>query len=156
VEPRRARDPEVGDVDAVVLAEEQVRRLHVAMHDPARVRGVERAGRLVQPLERAAERLCSLTPDPVRQRAARQVLHHDVRPSLVLADVVDRDGAGRIREACGSECLPREAPPDRNVPRQVLREDLDRDGACEIGVLGPVDLAHAAAGDPFRISITRG
>ena len=37
-----ARDPEVGDVHVVVAVEQQVARLDVAMHDPARVGVVER------------------------------------------------------------------------------------------------------------------
>ena len=38
----------------------------------------------------------------------------------------------------------------------AVGEHLDRDDACEIAVLGSVDLAHAAAGDPLRVPVSGG
>ena len=34
-----------------------------------------------------------------------------------------------------------------------VRQQLDRDGALELRVLGAVDLAHAAVGDPLRTAV---
>ena len=45
-------DAEVGQVRVVVLVEQDVGRLHVAVHEPAPVRGVEGAGDLGQDRER--------------------------------------------------------------------------------------------------------
>ncbi len=47
-----ARDSEVGDLDALVVVQQQVRRLDVAVDDPVGVRGVEGGRGLPEPLER--------------------------------------------------------------------------------------------------------
>ena len=151
-----ARDAEVGDLDAVVVVQEQVRRLHVPVDDPVGVRGVERRRRLAEPLEGAAHRLYALSLEPVCERAAGEILHHDVGAAAVLADVEDRDRARRVREACNGERLAGEAAADRVVVGEAAREQLDRDDARQIGVLGPVDLTHAAPRDQLGVAVAGG
>ena len=48
-----AGDPEVDDLEPAGCVEEKIRRLHVAMHDPVRVRGVERLRGLGEPGDRS-------------------------------------------------------------------------------------------------------
>ena len=151
-----ARDAEVGDLDALVVVEQEVRRLDVAMHDPVRVRSVERRRGLPEPVERAADRLGAVALEAVGERSAREILHHDVGAAIVLADVEDRDRVGRVREPGDGEPLAREAASDRVVVRESAREQLDRDDAREVGVLRPVDLAHAAACDQLRVPVALG
>jgi hypothetical protein len=153
VEPGGARDSEVGDLQLAVLVQQQVRRLHVAVHDAGGVRGVERRRGLREPGERAAGRLRALRGEPVGERAAGEELHHDVRPALVLADVEDRGRARRVRQPCGGERLVREAAADPGVVRVRIGEHLHRDHTLEHRVLGAVDHAHAAARDELRVAV---
>ena len=149
--PTALGDAEVGDLDAVVVVQEQVRRLDVAMDDSARMRCVERGCRLAEPLERASDRLRALADEPIGERAAREVLHHDVRVILVLADVKDRHRARGGREACCGQRFTGEARADRLVVGVAVGEHLDRDDARQVGVLGAVDLPHPAAGDALGV-----
>ena len=97
---RGTGDAEIGDADRLVGREEEIRRLDVAVDDPAGVCDVERSARLVEP----AERLLlpgRAGPEALGERAPGRVLHDDEgEPVLVLADVVDRDDerlAGQAR-----------------------------------------------------------
>ena len=105
-----AREAEVCDPNLVLLVEQQVRRLHVPVHDPLGVRRVERLRGLRQPGERASL-VGNACADPVRERSALDQLHHDERAPLPLADVVDRDDAPsrpepRCRAGFAQEALP--------------------------------------------------
>ena len=71
----------------------------------------------------------------------------------MLADVEDRDGAGRVREPRDRERLPGEAAPDCVVVGKAVREQLHGDDPCQVGVLGPVDLAHPPARDPLWVPV---
>ena len=73
----------------------------------------------------------------------------------MLADVEDRHDAGGIREPGDGESLAREARTDRLVVGEALGEKLDGDGPRQVGVLGAVDLAHPAVGDPLGMLVSR-
>ena len=152
--PTALATPKSATLTRSVAVEEQVRRLDVAVDDPARVRRVERRRRLLEPVERASERLRAVAHEPVGERAAGEVLHHDVRAAVVLADVEDRHRARCVREPRRGERLAREARSDRLVVGVAVGEHLDRDDARQVGVLGAKDLAHAAAGDPLGIPVS--
>ena len=126
------------------------------MDDASRMSGVEGGSGLAQPLEGPARLLGATRREAVRERAAREVLHHDVWAALVLADVEDRDRAGGVREARRRERLAREAAAHRLVVGVRAGEHLDRDDAPEHGVLGPVHLAHAAARDELDVAVALG
>ena len=127
VVPGRPGDPEVGDPDRAVLRDEEVGGLHVAVDDPARMRPVERVGRLLEPRERPL-RLDPPRAEAIGDRAARDVLHHDERQVVAaLADVVDHDHVRLAREAGGGPRLPHEAGVELLVPRVALREHLHGD-----------------------------
>ena len=134
--------------------EQQVCRLDVAVDDTRRVRSVECAADLIQPRQDLLRGLRSSAAEYVVERAAAQVLHHDVRPCAVLADIEDRDDvglAGKPRRSKRFACEPRT---HGLVMRITARQDLDRNRTSEQRVRRPVDVAHAAAADLLRRSIT--
>ena len=149
-----ARDPEVRDPETVVLVQEQVPGLDVAMDDAVPVGRVERRCGLLEPGERL---VCGRRPlaQPVLERAALEVLHDDERPVVPLADVEDRDRVRLPGETRRGQRLPREPAAQRVVARIPLGQDLDGNGSSEDLVLGAKDLAHAAVPDPGRVAIAR-
>ena len=84
--------------------------------------------------------------DPLLQRAAGQVLHHDERGAVDLAHVVDGDDV-RMRELRERARLLDEHPSGLAIGGGRGIEDLDRDLAVEGGVLGEVDLRRASGPD---------
>ena len=148
-----ARDAEIGDLHRALLVEEEVRGLDVAVDDATRVGRVERRGGLRKPRQRSPRRLRPFLGDPLGERAVRDVLHHDVRPPLVLADVEDRDDVRRIGEPRSREGLACEAAADALVVREVLGEHLDRDRSAEDAILRSVHLAHAAPRDVLGVAV---
>ena len=76
----RAGDPEVRDLRRALLVDQDVLRLHVAVHDVAGVRRPERAGDLDGVRDRLRRRQAARAADPLLERLALDVLEHDVRP----------------------------------------------------------------------------
>jgi hypothetical protein len=58
-------------------------------------------------------------------------------------------------EGGGGARFPLEALERLPVLREILREELERDGTSKTGVLGAVDDAHAAAADVLEDSVVR-
>ncbi len=147
---RGPRDPEVGHLVApvrAVLVEEHVVRLDVAVHDPAPMGEPERAEDLARRVDRGGDRQRTVGHDPVLEAPALEVLHRDVVGALGLAAVVDRDDV-RVGQAGGVLGLPPEPFDERVVARVPVVEDLDRDLAAELLVLGEVDVGHPAGAEP--------
>ncbi len=127
---------------------------HVTMHDPVRVRRVDGLGRLGDPPQRLVVRDGRLS-HTVSQRSASDQLHHDVRPALPFADVVDRRDVGRT-DARGRPRLAREPAPVVLVGRQGGREDLHGHGPPQLDVRGAVDLGHAPDPDQHGVGVPAG
>ena len=147
-------DPEVRQVRVAVLVDEHVGGLDVAMHEPAPVRGVERARDLGEDVERALGRQPAL---PAQQRshvAAVDEAHREVQLPVVLAGLIDRDDV-RMVQGGGKARLLEEAAPEQLVPGQLGRDQLQRHRALEREVGRPVDNAHAAATD-HRLDLVAG
>jgi len=134
------REAEVRDERHVVVAEEDVRRLEVAMDDPVRVGDAERAGEsrreshgLLDRERPAAELLL--------ERASSEERHDEVGEPVARPRLEHRDEAFAERgEEAGLALEPRDGL------RRRRAEDLDRD-LGPVGAPGPEDGPHAAAAE---------
>ena len=77
---------------------EHVGGLHVAVHEPGAVRGVERVGHLLADADDVGDGEAAVLVDEVAQGRAVDQLHHDVGDAVVVAGVVGGDDVG-VREA---------------------------------------------------------
>ena len=91
------RDPEVGQARMPVSSDEDVRWLHVAMHDPLPVGVLERLRHLGRDLRSITCRKGAFARQPDVQGFAIDQLHHQRRCLALRLDVVDRDDPG-VRE----------------------------------------------------------
>ena len=140
-------DPEIGDLGVVGVVDDHVVGFQVAMDDAVTV---GEAGRL-EDLDRDVDRPQlidrSLLPDQLLERAAREVLHRDVVRVVVLAAVVDADDV-RVLEAGGGLGLAPEALDEARVLGEPVVQELQRDLAPELLVLGEEHIGHASGAEP--------
>ena len=139
----RACDPEVGDLHPAVAADEDVRRLDVAVDDAAVVRGLDGAGGLGGEARGLARGQDPLLAQDRGEVLALDELHDDVRARRVVAEVEHGDDV-RVVERRGGLCLVAEAGEEVGVLAVLGPQELDRDVALELGVAGAVDRGHAA------------
>jgi hypothetical protein len=143
---RGSRQPEVGDPDRAVTAEQHVLRLDVAVDEVGLVRGSEPRRR------RAEHRQCLARAEPatraehLTQRRAVDELQHQIGAVGRLAPVVHRHDV-RVAERRGSLRLATEPVPEGRVGAEVGVGDLDGDQPVEHLVVGAVDDGHAAPSD---------
>ena len=86
---------------------------------------------------------------PVQQAVhvlAADEAHRDEQHAVGLAGLEDRDDVGVVHRGRGPG-FPDEPLPERLVPGQSGRQDLERDPAVQPDVVGPVDHGHAAPAD---------
>ena len=133
--PADLRDPEVGEHDPVrsPCLQQDVGGLDVAVQDPGRVRGAQRAQQ--GDARSARPRAASTGPrarDPLGERAAVDQLHDDVRAFVLLDDVVDDDDV-RVaqlrrppapRAGCGRAAVSGLVVGERLVEGEFLDRDL--------------------------------
>ena len=141
-----ARQPEVGEVDVLVVVEQHVRRLHVPVHEPLRVRGVERLRDLRDDRQRPRRVERSLMPEERAQIRALDPPHRQVQPTFRLPGVMDGDDV-RVLERHRELGLAGEARAVAPIPRERRRHHLERDPAAQPHVVGQVDDAHSALAD---------
>ena len=148
------RDAEVEDLDHVGRAiagdQEHVLRLQIAMHDPLRVRGGERAADLGRDPEGARDIDRALALDHAAELDALEVLHDEVHAAVGGgARVGDVDDV-RVTDLRCSARLSAEPLHEVGHPRVARMEDLERDALADIDMLGEVDLAHPALADQLH------
>ena len=132
--------PEVQDLDASILRDEEVLGLQVPVHDPLLVGG----GEAVRDLDRVFDRLPlgqRAGGDPPPQRFPFEQLRDDIGSSLVRPDVVHRHDVGVVQDAGRARLLLESLQPVR-VLRERGRQDLDRHFAPESRIPRPVHLSH--------------
>ena len=138
-------ESEVAQVDVVGVADEDVGGLHVAVHQPSLVGGIERRRHLRADTDRPLRR-----QRPVGQQlpkvAALDVAHGEVQRVLELPGRVHRHHV-RMFERRHRARLLQEPLPERLVQRQLRGDQLQRHVAVEGRVEHAVDDAHTAAAD---------
>ena len=83
---------------------------------------------------------------------ALEVLHRDVVGAVPLAAVVDATTTLRVLQAGGAGRLAAEALDELVVLGEAAVQQLQRDLAPELQVLGAVDVGHAARAEPATIA----
>ena len=143
------RQPEVGEVDvlaAVLAVEEDVRRLHVAVDEPASMRRVQGVGDLARDRDRARRLERALAPEERLEVRALDEAHRDEQAIVGLAGLVDRHHV-RMVERRRDPRLAQEALAKARVLRVALGEELERHAALEPRIEGAVDLPRPPAPD---------
>ena len=141
------RDAEVGHQRAAGgRLEQDVVRLHVAVHDAAAVRVGQRPCHLAQHARRLRWRQRPAGAEPLAQCLALHVAHDEKNEATRLADAMDRDDV-RVREPGRHARLAQEPLPRRRCAREVRGQDLDGDVAIQLHVAREVNHAHAAAAE---------
>ena len=153
------RDAEVGQVDALVLVQQDVLGLHVAVHDALAVRVGQRLGGALENAHgRAPDREPSALDDAGEGAAGHEAQGHP-RHALLDVEGVDRDDV-RMLEAAHRLRLAQEPLGKGGVVQKLLRQDLERDMAVELGLVGLVDRGHASAAqgldDPIGSGVRAG
>ena len=145
-----AGDPEVDQIGEVVAGHQDVGRFDVAVHDAGGVRGVQRRGDLGDDGDRARR---GQRAEPFEQRVqvdAFDEAHLQEHLPVDFAVVVDGHHVGFLKTTrdAGFALHPLAV---HRVFAEGVRHQLDGDGPFLDGVLGLVDLAHAAAAQqPFQ------
>ena len=137
------RETEVEDLDGAALGDEDVRRLHVAVHDAAAVGVLEPFADIDREIQLPRQAHLLGAPQPPLQILPVQVLHREVGLPLVLAEIVDGDDV-LVRQLTGGARLPKEALAHFRVRLDGAGNDLDGDDALDERIEGAVDDTHAA------------
>ena len=126
--------------------DQHVARLDVAVHEAARVRGVERRCDLSDQRDRPRGLQPAVAAKHRAEIAALDEPHRDVDVPVRLAGGVDRDHV-RMVDARGQLRFAQDAVARGLVVHEPRREHLQCDGSCQMAVDGAEDLAHATAPD---------
>ena len=120
------------------------------MNDSVTVRFIERVRNLKGVFERLLQRKRTLR-QPIRERLALEVLHHDVVDVILAADlsavalakvdVVEGADVRMIQARNGARLL-LEALAELGMLRKMLGEHFDGDDTIEAGVVGFINLAR--------------
>ena len=139
------REPEVEDFHLSRRRQHQVRRFQIAVHDPGGVSGGERIGHLCDEAGDLGHRQRT-AGEASRERLALVVRHRDERLAGEVADLVDRRDV-RVIERAGGARLPQQAGRGVRMAGGLRRQELERDPALEVRILGEIHRPHPAGAD---------
>ncbi len=123
------------------------------MHDPAHVRGVERLADLRAHARGLARGQGTGLADDRREVLALDQLHHDVRPGVVLAEVVNGDDVG-VAQRRGRPGLVTEPGQEVGVAPELGAQQLDGNVALELRVARAIDAGHAALSEKLQQTVS--
>ncbi len=134
------RDAEIQNPQDAIQVDHDVGGLDVPVHDAFLMRVVEPQGELFDQIELASQRQGSPLPNLFGEREALDELHHDVRLTVLVAEIVDRDDVA-VFQVAGRLRLLKKA-----VAQPLIggAKELDRDGAANPGIATAIDPSHAA------------
>ena len=121
------------------------------MDDAFFVGGVEGIGELDANFDGAGDGQCAGGQNFV-ERLAFEQFHGDEGAAVVLFDGVDGANAGMVERGCGAG-FAQEAFERSRVALVFFGKKFESDAAAELGVLGFVDDAHAAAAELAEDSV---
>ena len=147
----RLRHAEVEHLHRTIPHDLNVGGLQVAVDDAFRVGGAERRSELAPNRQRSRQG-DALAPEFAGEAVALDVFQHEIRPSVVLDDVVDGRDVRMIDAAGGARFVEQLAAQVffRLSRRQAFHGDL----AVQVCVGGKVDLAHAAFAELVEDDVT--
>jgi hypothetical protein len=149
----RAGDAEVGDLHRAVVADQQVRRFHVSVHDARVVCGSQCARRLGADPRDLGGRQGALAGQFRRQARRVHVFHDQPGLAVFFRDIEDGDRV-RMMQPGGDPALAHRPQPRLHGgrPGQAGREQqlLDRDGAPQANVRAAPDHTHGTGADRIR------
>jgi hypothetical protein len=146
-------EAEVKELDDAVGRDLDVRRLQITMNDPLLVRGIKGIG----DLPRHGQRLFHdhrPVLKPLGQGVAVDQLHHQEQLPIRFFNAVNRCDVG----VCGRGQHARFASKARHavgVGRELRRQDLQGDGAPELGIARRVNLTHPARAEVVQHVVVR-
>src|SRR5439155_3892805 len=146
-----AGDAKVGELRDAPWIDDDVRGLHIAVHDAGGVRRVEGGRDLAHDSRDLVRRQGTTLCDEVAQGLAGHELHDHECVRAVTTLVEYRDHV-RVDDSGGAPRLIREPRAERIV--RARAEHLDRDVAVELGVSRAPHLARTAFVDAFEQAVT--
>ena len=135
---KSASHAEVGDPQAALRVEEKIRRLHVSVHQPARVRVGQASSCLTTDPHSLLWAHCDPGVKEILERSTGEQLGDQIRHAVLFTPVIDLEDGGMVeRGHCSSLGL--ESLQERLILRKCRLEELDRDLSLQRGVLSPID-----------------
>ena len=122
-------EAEIEHFHAIARGDEDVGGFDVAVDDARAMRGVQRVGNLDAHVEQRVQAQRT-RGEPILQRRPLQILHHDERSPVLLADVVDRADVWMVERRCGPG-FALKAAQRLGITRQIFGDELERHGTAE-------------------------
>ena len=138
---RSLRQAEIHQLRAA-FRQHDVARLQIAMNDPRPMRGIERLAHFHADPHGLLQRNRT-APQPVGQRFALEILHHQKIDALLVAHVIQRADTRMIQRRNRAR-LAVESLSQLWVRGKMLRQDLDGHFAAQPRVAGAIHFAHTA------------
>src|ERR1043166_2047177 len=143
---RHGRQTEIQQLRRAVRGEHDVARLHISMHDAARVRRAESTRDVAGDVNRFSQGEWSAA-QPFLERLTVVERHRDEWPAFVgLPDLVNRANVDVLEPRCSS-CLEQELIFGARRHTEVRRQELQRHVAVETRVVRAIHAPHATCAD---------